>query len=216
MLHKLQALAPAVTVDRLFQLNPHSLTVPALTFVRHNHFPMAGTACGCDQPTPVLPGRHHHFDSDAIEVQPHIFPSHHAPIALTSMENPLVLFFNILPPADIDPEDKFKFVDDLHALEIVNLLSIGISSFNSKFNVPTDIPTNNGYIASENLKTQTYLNDISECTEKKEMKLNTEKTKIIIFICTTNHQFSTRVSVNNVNIEVNEETKLLGTHIKND
>ena len=48
------------------------------------------------------------------------------------------------------------------------------------------------------------------------MKLNTDKTKIMIFNYTTNHQFSTRVSVNNVNIEVNEETKLLGTHIKND
>ena len=54
----------------------------------------------------------------------------------------------------IDQEDKFKFVDDLTVLEIVNLLSIGMSSFNSRHTVPADVPSNNGYIAAENLKTQ--------------------------------------------------------------
>ena len=36
----------------------------------------------------------------------------------------------------IDPEEKFKFVDDLTLLEIVNLLMIGLSSFNIKSSVP--------------------------------------------------------------------------------
>ena len=116
----------------------------------------------------------------------------------------------------IDPEDKFKFVDDLTVLEIVNLLSIGMSNFNARYTVPSDVPNNNGYIASENLKTQTYLNDISEWTDKKKMKLNTDKTKIMIFNYTTNHQFTTRVTLDNVNIEVVEEAKLLGTHITSD
>ena len=116
----------------------------------------------------------------------------------------------------IDLEEKFKFVDDLTALEIVNLLSIGLSSFNVKHSVPTDVPNNNGYIAAENLKTQQYLNDISEWTTRKMMKLNTEKTKIMIFNYTTNHQFTTRVTIDNVNIEVVPEAKLLGTHITND
>ena len=40
---------------------------------------------------------HLQFDSGAMEVQPHIFSS---PQALTSMEEPLVLFVNILPPGD--------------------------------------------------------------------------------------------------------------------
>ena len=48
------------------------------------------------------------------------------------------------------------------------------------------------------------------------MKLTTDKTKIMIFNYTTNHQFSTRVTLDKVNIEVVEETKLLGTHITND
>ena len=51
---------------------------------------------------------------------------------------------------NIDPEEKFKFVDDLTVLEIVNLLSIGMSNFNVRYTAPSDVPNNNGYIASEN------------------------------------------------------------------
>ena len=54
-------------------------------------------------------------------------------------------------------------------------------SFNTKSNVPADIPSNKGYISSENLKTQKYLNDISEWTKKKKIKLKIDKTKIMIF-----------------------------------
>ena len=54
----------------------------------------------------------------------------------------------------IDREEKFKFVDDLTLLEIVNLLMIGLSSFNIKSSVPSDIPVHNGFIPSEHFKTQ--------------------------------------------------------------
>ena len=57
-----------------------------------------------------------------------------------------------------------------------------MSSFNVKFIVPSDIPTHNGFILSEYLKSQKYLNDISEWTMKEKMKLNTNKSKIMIFI----------------------------------
>ena len=36
--------------------------------------------------------------------------------------------------------DRFKFIDDLTILEIVNLLTVGLTSFNIKQQVPTDIP----------------------------------------------------------------------------
>ena len=45
----------------------------------------------------------------------------------------------------VNQEDKFKFVDDLTALEIVNLLSIGMSNFNVKISIPNDIWSHNGY-----------------------------------------------------------------------
>ena len=45
------------------------------------------------------------------------------------------------------------------------------------------------------------------------MKLNEKKTKNMIFIFTKKYQFTTNVNVNDVNIEIPRETKLLGTVI---
>ena len=42
----------------------------------------------------------------------------------------------------ISPEMKFKFIDDRSILEIINLLSIGLSSYNFKSHVASDIPSN--------------------------------------------------------------------------
>ena len=44
--------------------------------------------------------------------------------------------------ADCVPvEDRFKFVDDLSTIEIINLLTIGLSSVYMKNQVPSDIPS---------------------------------------------------------------------------
>ena len=47
---------------------------------------------------------------------------------------------------DIPPDLKYKWLDDLSVLEIVNLLTVGISSYNIRAQVPNDIPSHNGYI----------------------------------------------------------------------
>ena len=91
-----------------------------------------------------------------------------------------------------------------------------LSCFNVKFSVFSDIPTHNGFIHSEHLKTQEYLNDITNWTNKKIMKINTNKTKLMIFNYTQNHQFTTRITMEDEQIEIVENTKLLGTHITND
>ena len=39
----------------------------------------------------------------------------------------------------VDPKNRFKFVDDLTVLEIVNLLTVGLCSLNIKSQVPNDI-----------------------------------------------------------------------------
>jgi hypothetical protein len=113
-------------------------------------------------------------------------------------------------------EEKFKFVDDLSVLEIINLLTIGLCSYNMKAHVASDIKSNISYIPAENLKSQSYLNNISEWTNRQKMKLNEDKTKQMIFNFTTNKQFSTRTKLNNTNIEIVEKTKLLSLVITND
>ena len=73
--------------------------------------------------------------------------------------------------ADCVPEeDRFKFVDDLSTLEIINLLTIGLSSLSMKHHVPSDIPEHGQFIHSENLKSQKYLKEINSWTESKKME----------------------------------------------
>ena len=65
----------------------------------------------------------------------------------------------------VDLEDRFKFVDDLSLLEIVNLLTVGITSFNLKQSIPSDIPCDNQFIPSNNLQSQGWLDNIDRWTE---------------------------------------------------
>ena len=62
-------------------------------------------------------------------------------------------------------ENRFKYVDDLTTLEVINLLSIGLISFNFKQQVSSDIPVGGFYIDSENLQSQHYLNEINNWTK---------------------------------------------------
>ena len=61
----------------------------------------------------------------------------------------------------VDKDDRFKFIDDLSILEIVNLLTVGITSFNIKMQIPTDIPDHNQYIPAQNLESQKWLDTIN-------------------------------------------------------
>ena len=78
----------------------------------------------------------------------------------------------------VDEEYRYKFVDDLTTLEKVNLLITGITSFNIKLSVPSDIPTHNQYIPPENLQSQKIINYIKEWTENQKMVLNKKRLKL--------------------------------------
>ena len=113
-------------------------------------------------------------------------------------------------------EDRFKFIDDLSILEIINLLTIGISSINLKQHVPNDVPLHNQFIPSQNLESQKWLDEISTWTKNQKMKINEQKTKAMIFNFTDNHQFTTRLQLNNQTVEIIDSTRLLGTIVSND
>ena len=66
----------------------------------------------------------------------------------------------------VPAEDRFKFVDDLTVLEVINLISIGIISYDILRQVPNDIQTHNQFVDNKKLLTQTYLNQINLWTEK--------------------------------------------------
>ena len=78
--------------------------------------------------------------------------------------------------ADCVPEeDRFKFVDNLSILEIINLLNIGISSHNTRQQVPNDIPTHGQIILSSQLMSQEYINQIQKWTEDQEMIISEKR-----------------------------------------
>ena len=101
-------------------------------------------------------------------------------------------------------------------LEIVDLLTVGITSYNLKMHVPSDIPVHNQYIPAENLKSQEWLQKINQWTIQQKMLINEKKTKSLIFNFTEKYQFSTRLKLNEETLEVLESTKLLGTIITDD
>ena len=107
----------------------------------------------------------------------------------------------------VSDSDRFKFIDDLSILEIVNLLTVGITSFNLKQQVPVDIPTHNQFIPPDNLKSQAWLNEINDWTINQKMMINEKKSKTLIFNYTDNYQFTTRLSMNGQVLEVIDSTK---------
>ena len=78
--------------------------------------------------------------------------------------------------ADCVPENnRFKFVDDLSILEIINLLNIGLASHNMKQQIPNDIPIHGQVIPSCNLRSQKYIEEINRWTLNQEMLISEEK-----------------------------------------
>ena len=116
----------------------------------------------------------------------------------------------------IPPSDKFKWIDDLSMLELINLLTIGLSSYNFKNHVASDVAVDQKFLSAENIQSQHYMNMICEWTDRKKMKLNHSKSKVMIFNFTKNYQFSTRIQMNNELLEIVEETTILGLVISND
>ena len=109
--------------------------------------------------------------------------------------------------------DRYKFVDDLTTLEKINLLSVGLASYNTRLQVPSDVPAHGQTVDNQNLKTQSYIDSISSWTTNQKMVLNEKKTKAMIVNFFKKHQFSTRLQLNEKNVELVDSMKILGTMI---
>ena len=116
----------------------------------------------------------------------------------------------------LSSDDKYKFVDDLSILELINLITMGLSSYNFRQHVASDIGINQLYLPSENIQSQSFMNNISEWTANNRMQLNESKTKVMVFNYTRNYQFSTRIMLNGSLLDTINETLLLGTVITSD
>ena len=118
--------------------------------------------------------------------------------------------------ACVPPDYRYKFVDDLTILEKIDLLSIGLASFNYRSSVPSHIPTHGQLIPNEKLKTQEYLDYIKAWTDNQKMMLNKIKTTAMIFNFNHDYQFTTNLQIDENKLELVEEKKLLGVIVSND
>ena len=116
----------------------------------------------------------------------------------------------------IEAEMRFKFVDDLSMLEKINLIVTGLSSYNFKNHVASDIGIEDKFLHPSNCQSQENLNQIVNWTADNKMRLNKKKTEVMFFNFTNDFQFSTRLYIEEDLLEVVTETKLLGTIISTD
>ena len=112
-------------------------------------------------------------------------------------------------------EEKFKFIDDLSILEIMNLVCSSLSSYNFKQHVASDIGIHGQYLPGQSILSQTYLDKINQWTKDNQMAINITKTKYMVFNFTKKFQFSTRLNLENVLLEEAQECRLLGLTITN-
>ena len=104
-------------------------------------------------------------------------------------------------------------MEDLSTLEVINLLTVGLSSLNMKSQVPMDIPVHGQFIDGSNLKSHGYLDQLDQWSENQKMRMNQKKAKAMIFNFTNNSQFTTKFQLKEENIEVVNQMKILGTII---
>ena len=116
----------------------------------------------------------------------------------------------------VPPSMRFKFVDDLSTLEKLNLILVGLSSYNFKNHVASDVGIGQKYLPNEHSQSQSYLDQIEKWTNTNKMKLNVRKSKVMIFNFTDDHQFATRLYMEGVLLETITQTKLLGTIVQSD
>ena len=92
----------------------------------------------------------------------------------------------------LDPKNVFKFIDDVSLIEVINVISAGLTSYNYKRNVPSDIAQNGHFLPPQNVHTNMHLAKISDWTNKQLMQINRQKTKYMIFNKCDSKQFQTR------------------------
>ena len=111
----------------------------------------------------------------------------------------------------VDPDLRFKFVDDLTVLELVMMTGL-LTEYNFKAHVASDIGIDEQYIPASSLATQENLNCIAQWTVDNKMKINETKSNYMVF-SRSGTEMATRLTLNGQTIDRIEETKLVGVWV---
>ena len=114
----------------------------------------------------------------------------------------------------VPPEDRFKYIDDLSIFQLICLAGL-LTDYDFSKHVASDIAIDQQYLPPEKYKLQESLDSISNWTQDNLMKLNEQKCKYMIF-SRSQSKFSTRLQINNTNLERIQDMKILGVWISED
>ena len=76
---------------------------------------------------------------------------------------------------------RFKFVDDLSISEKLNLILLGLSSYNFKNHVASDIGINQKYLSSDLIHSQEYFHKIEDWILTEEEVTDLERVNTVAF-----------------------------------
>jgi hypothetical protein len=114
----------------------------------------------------------------------------------------------------VEPEDKFRYIDDLEILELIKLSGILID-YDTHSHVPADVGTHQQFLPPDTLRTPSYLDSICDWTDSNLMKLNPSKSSYMLFT-RSQEQFATRLALNSQLLEQKQASKILGIWIEED
>ena len=114
----------------------------------------------------------------------------------------------------VDPEDRYKYIDDLSVLQLI-LLSGLLTEYNFHQHVASDIGIGQTYLPATSYSMQDSLESISTWTSDNLMLLNPAKCNYMIF-SRSNEDFATRLTINNAVLERVRVSKILGVWIDDD
>ena len=116
------------------------------------------------------------------------------------------------------PRVHLKYIDDMTVAESINLKNKLVVNPDPNPTRPLQYHERTGHVLPEDQSdVQTLLNELSSYTETNEMKLNTNKSKVILFNNGRKYDFMPKCHFDNGDIlDVVEEIKLLGVKIRSD
>ena len=114
----------------------------------------------------------------------------------------------------VEPDDRYKFIDDLSVLQLVLLAGL-LVEYNFYQHVASDVGIDMKYLPSDTYNTQAHINQISTWTSDNLMKLNEAKCNYMVFT-RSKENFATRLNVNLKSLERVSVTRLLGVWISED
>ena len=114
----------------------------------------------------------------------------------------------------VEPEDRFKYIDDLSVLHLIIMTGL-LTSYDFRSHVASDIHIDRQYLPPDAFGTQCALDSISDWTHSNMMKFNHDKSTYIVF-SRSKEQFSTRINLDNVKLDRVTETKMLGLWLTED